>query len=133
MSAVEATKASASIRFRLIDGTDIGPKAFPLTTLVSAVKEAVLAEWPQTKVDLLICRSISPDLLHFYFFFIIILNFDSDGLRRYRTGGERSHRRYRVKAYTRWARAGQRGNARRRKDTCVRAVHDARRILAQGA
>ena len=42
----EAAAGVAQIRFRLIDGTDIGPKSFPLTTLVSAVKEAVLADWP---------------------------------------------------------------------------------------
>lgn len=39
--------AIANIRFRLVTGEDIGPKQFPLSTPVSAVKESVLADWPQ--------------------------------------------------------------------------------------
>jgi hypothetical protein len=37
----------ATLRFRLYDGTDLGPLSFPLSTAVGALKEAVLLEWPQ--------------------------------------------------------------------------------------
>lgn len=35
------------IKFRLTDGSDIGPKAFPDATTVSALKETVISEWPR--------------------------------------------------------------------------------------
>ncbi|XP_010485432.1 PREDICTED: membrane-anchored ubiquitin-fold protein 1 [Camelina sativa] len=37
------------IKFRLTDGSDIGPKAFPDATTVSALKETVISEWPREK------------------------------------------------------------------------------------
>lgn len=37
------------IRFRLTDGTDIGPKTFPAATSVATLKESVLAQWPKEK------------------------------------------------------------------------------------
>ena len=40
---------TASVRFRLYDGTDIGPMSVPLGTTVGAVKEAVLDSWPQAR------------------------------------------------------------------------------------
>lgn len=47
--------AIANIRFRLVEGFDVGPKSFPLHTTVSAVKESVLADWPQK-----VCRATEP-------------------------------------------------------------------------
>ena len=38
--------AVANVRFRLLDGVDLGPTSFPLSTTVLAVKEAVLRDWP---------------------------------------------------------------------------------------
>ncbi|KAF6171718.1 hypothetical protein GIB67_007239 [Kingdonia uniflora] len=37
------------IKFRLTDGTDIGPKSFPAAASVSTVKESILAQWPKEK------------------------------------------------------------------------------------
>ncbi|XP_052191492.1 membrane-anchored ubiquitin-fold protein 1-like isoform X2 [Diospyros lotus] len=37
------------IKFRLIDGSDIGPKSFPAATTVSTLKETILAQWPKDK------------------------------------------------------------------------------------
>ncbi|XWS32939.1 hypothetical protein CRYUN_Cryun22dG0033900 [Craigia yunnanensis] len=37
------------IKFRLTDGSDIGPKTFPAATSVSTLKESVLAQWPKEK------------------------------------------------------------------------------------
>lgn len=35
------------IKFRLTDGSDIGPKTFPAATSVATLKESVLAQWPK--------------------------------------------------------------------------------------
>lgn len=35
------------IKFRLSDGSDIGPKSFPAATSVSTLKESILAQWPK--------------------------------------------------------------------------------------
>ncbi|CAN6922693.1 unnamed protein product [Brassica oleracea] len=35
------------IKFRLNDGSDIGPKAFPDATTVAALKETVISQWPR--------------------------------------------------------------------------------------
>lgn len=35
------------IKFRLTDGSDIGPKSFPLATSVATLKEDILAQWPK--------------------------------------------------------------------------------------
>ncbi|KAE8734501.1 Membrane-anchored ubiquitin-fold protein 1 [Hibiscus syriacus] len=37
------------IKFRLTDGSDIGPKTFPAATSVATLKESVLAQWPKEK------------------------------------------------------------------------------------
>ncbi|XP_024185777.1 membrane-anchored ubiquitin-fold protein 2 isoform X3 [Rosa chinensis] len=37
------------IKFRLSDGSDIGPKSFPAATSVSTLKESILAQWPKDK------------------------------------------------------------------------------------
>ncbi|CAK9186038.1 unnamed protein product [Ilex paraguariensis] len=37
------------IKFRLIDGTDIGPKSYPAATSVATLKESILAQWPKDK------------------------------------------------------------------------------------
>lgn len=35
------------IKFRLTDGSDIGPKSFPVATTVATLKESILAQWPK--------------------------------------------------------------------------------------
>ena len=35
------------IKFRLTDGSDIGPKSFPAATSIATLKESVLAQWPK--------------------------------------------------------------------------------------
>ncbi|KAJ4961148.1 hypothetical protein NE237_021058 [Protea cynaroides] len=37
------------IKFRLTDGSDIGPKSFPAATSISTLKETVVAQWPKEK------------------------------------------------------------------------------------
>ncbi|XP_065855753.1 membrane-anchored ubiquitin-fold protein 2-like [Euphorbia lathyris] len=37
------------IKFRLFDGSDIGPKAFPAAASVATLKESILAQWPKEK------------------------------------------------------------------------------------
>ncbi|KAK4490732.1 hypothetical protein RD792_001435, partial [Penstemon davidsonii] len=37
------------IKFRLTDGSDIGPKYFPAATSVSNLKENIIAQWPKEK------------------------------------------------------------------------------------
>ncbi|KAE8659490.1 Membrane-anchored ubiquitin-fold protein 1 [Hibiscus syriacus] len=37
------------IKFRLTDGSDIGPKSFPAATTVATLKESVIAQWPKEK------------------------------------------------------------------------------------
>ena len=43
---------SVKLRFRLHDGTDVGPVEMPLTATVGEVKEAVLAAWPPVRSQL---------------------------------------------------------------------------------
>ncbi|PNY10509.1 membrane-anchored ubiquitin-fold protein [Trifolium pratense] len=38
------------IKFRLTDGSDIGPKSFPAATSIATLKESILAQWPKDKV-----------------------------------------------------------------------------------
>lgn len=40
---------SLEIRFRLIDGSDIGPKSFPAAASVASLKESILSQWPKEK------------------------------------------------------------------------------------
>ncbi|XP_010525103.1 PREDICTED: membrane-anchored ubiquitin-fold protein 2 [Tarenaya hassleriana] len=37
------------IKFRLTDGSDIGPKTFPAATTVATLKETIIAQWPREK------------------------------------------------------------------------------------
>ncbi|KAE9619984.1 hypothetical protein Lalb_Chr02g0159011 [Lupinus albus] len=37
------------IKFRLSDGSDIGPKSFPPATSIATLKESILAQWPKDK------------------------------------------------------------------------------------
>ncbi|KAI7741416.1 hypothetical protein M8C21_000876, partial [Ambrosia artemisiifolia] len=40
---------SLEIKFRLIDGSDIGPTSFPAAATVSALKESIISQWPKDK------------------------------------------------------------------------------------
>ncbi|KAF0903548.1 hypothetical protein E2562_027975 [Oryza meyeriana var. granulata] len=42
-------REAIEVRFRLFDGTDIGPSGLDPSTTVAALKEFVLARWPQDK------------------------------------------------------------------------------------
>ncbi|XP_050230395.1 membrane-anchored ubiquitin-fold protein 1 [Mercurialis annua] len=42
-----AVQNQLEIKFRLTDGSDIGPKAFPAVTSVATLKESILAQWPK--------------------------------------------------------------------------------------
>ncbi|XP_010420206.1 PREDICTED: membrane-anchored ubiquitin-fold protein 2 [Camelina sativa] len=42
-------KDQLEIKFRLNDGSDIGPKWFPDATTVATLKETVVAQWPKDK------------------------------------------------------------------------------------
>ncbi|CAA0402771.1 Membrane-anchored protein 2 [Arabidopsis thaliana] len=42
-------KDQLEIKFRLNDGSDIGPKLFPDATTVATLKETVVAQWPRDK------------------------------------------------------------------------------------
>ncbi|XP_019452964.1 PREDICTED: membrane-anchored ubiquitin-fold protein 2-like [Lupinus angustifolius] len=37
------------IKFRLSDGSDIGPKSFPPATSIATLKQSILAQWPKDK------------------------------------------------------------------------------------
>ncbi|XP_009347209.1 membrane-anchored ubiquitin-fold protein 3 [Pyrus x bretschneideri] len=37
------------LKFRLIDGTDIGPQKYSPSTTVQSLKEKILAQWPKEK------------------------------------------------------------------------------------
>ncbi|XP_068642307.1 membrane-anchored ubiquitin-fold protein 3-like isoform X2 [Aristolochia californica] len=37
------------IKFRLFDGTDIGPNKYNPSTTIGSLKEIILAQWPQDK------------------------------------------------------------------------------------
>lgn len=38
---------SLKIKFRLLDGSDIGPKSFPAAESVASLKETILSQWPK--------------------------------------------------------------------------------------
>ncbi|XP_076930634.1 membrane-anchored ubiquitin-fold protein 1-like [Bidens hawaiensis] len=40
---------SLEIKFRLLDGSDIGPKSFPVSASVASLKESILSQWPKEK------------------------------------------------------------------------------------
>ncbi|KAJ6852045.1 membrane-anchored ubiquitin-fold protein 1-like [Iris pallida] len=37
------------IKFRLHDGSDIGPKKYPAAATIATLKESILAEWPKAE------------------------------------------------------------------------------------
>ncbi|KAJ0551223.1 putative Ubiquitin-like domain-containing protein [Helianthus annuus] len=39
------------IKFRLIDGSDIGPKSFPASASVANLKESIISQWPKEKAN----------------------------------------------------------------------------------
>ncbi|XP_057769682.1 membrane-anchored ubiquitin-fold protein 2-like isoform X2 [Salvia miltiorrhiza] len=39
------------IKFRLTDGSDIGPRNFPVATSIATLKENIIAQWPREKED----------------------------------------------------------------------------------
>ncbi|KAK4751326.1 hypothetical protein SAY87_004808 [Trapa incisa] len=47
--ASSAVHDQLEIRFRLTDGSDIGPKNFPVSTSVASLKESILSQWPKDK------------------------------------------------------------------------------------
>ncbi|XP_073157326.1 membrane-anchored ubiquitin-fold protein 2 isoform X2 [Henckelia pumila] len=46
---MSGAKDQLEIKFRLNDGSDIGPKNFAMATSVSTLKENVIAQWPKEK------------------------------------------------------------------------------------
>jgi hypothetical protein len=38
------------IKFRLLDGTDIGPNRYSAASTVSTLKETIIAQWPKGSV-----------------------------------------------------------------------------------
>ncbi|KAK7266515.1 hypothetical protein RIF29_19160 [Crotalaria pallida] len=44
-----ASQDQFEIKFRLSDGSDIGPKSFPPATSIATLKESILAQWPKDK------------------------------------------------------------------------------------
>eukprot|EP00249_Psilotum_nudum_P013889 c24572_g1_i1 orf=377-730(+) len=44
-----ATDELLELKFRLYDGTDIGPNKYDSATAVSTLKESILAQWPKDK------------------------------------------------------------------------------------
>ncbi|XP_057436068.1 membrane-anchored ubiquitin-fold protein 2-like [Lotus japonicus] len=43
------TEEQFEIKFRLTDGSDIGPKSFAAATSIATLKESILAQWPKDK------------------------------------------------------------------------------------
>lgn len=41
------TEEQFEIKFRLTDGSDIGPKSFAAATSIATLKESILAQWPK--------------------------------------------------------------------------------------
>lgn len=44
-----ATEQLVEVKFRLFDGTDIGPRKYSLSTTVVSLKEKIIAQWPKGK------------------------------------------------------------------------------------
>ena len=45
-------KEPIEVKFRLFDGTDIGPNKYDPATTVSALKDFILARWPQGETQI---------------------------------------------------------------------------------
>ncbi|XP_042024982.1 membrane-anchored ubiquitin-fold protein 2-like isoform X1 [Salvia splendens] len=48
---MSAAQDQLEIKFRLTDGSDIGPRNFPVATSIATLKENIIAEWPREKED----------------------------------------------------------------------------------
>lgn len=48
---MDGVQDQLGIKFRLTDGSDIGPKNFPVATSVGTLKESILAQWPKDKAN----------------------------------------------------------------------------------
>lgn len=55
------------LKFRLSDGTDIGPHKYSPSTTVQSLKEKILAQWPKGFISFQLAL-----LLKFCFFFLVI-------------------------------------------------------------
>ncbi|KAL3526581.1 hypothetical protein ACH5RR_011237 [Cinchona calisaya] len=49
MVEMPASQDQLDIKFRLIDGSDIGPKSYPAAASVATLKESIVAQWPKDK------------------------------------------------------------------------------------
>jgi hypothetical protein len=47
--AVVSLEEPVELKFRLYDGTDIGPNKYPPATTVANIKESILSHWPKEK------------------------------------------------------------------------------------
>lgn len=45
-----AEEEAIEVRFRLFDGTDIGPDKYDPSTTVASLKETIIARWPQGEI-----------------------------------------------------------------------------------
>lgn len=45
--AVVSLEEPVELKFRLYDGTDIGPNKYPPATTVANIKESILSHWPK--------------------------------------------------------------------------------------
>lgn len=52
------------IKFRLIDGSDIGPKSFPVAMSVATLKENIIAQWPKGSIKAFISFALYLLSLH---------------------------------------------------------------------
>jgi hypothetical protein len=59
-------KEPIEVKFRLSDGTDIGPSKYDPNTTVAALKEFVLARWPQGGETCRVSTALPPLLLYLY-------------------------------------------------------------------
>lgn len=48
-----AEEEFVELKFRLYDGSDIGPIRYAASSTIAMVKERILSEWPKGAIDLL--------------------------------------------------------------------------------
>lgn len=48
---MSAPQDQLEIKFRLTDGSDIGPRNFPVATSIATLKESIIAQWPREKEE----------------------------------------------------------------------------------
>ena len=58
------------LKFRLFDGTDIGPQKYSPSTTVQSLKEKILAQWPKGLFIFILINSS----VKFLFYFILLHN-----------------------------------------------------------